>query len=1461
MAVTVEGAFVIRDRASRTLKDIEKNAQAADRAVSKLGRSLDMVGAKKQVDSLRQVDTTMGRLSKSSEAATKALDRQTNVLEKHRRKTNDTSTALERFGKKMILVFGGLGKAFGLLRLPAIIGGISALLPVIAALGAGVVALVPQVLQLGGALGALPAVFTGMGLAMATVKLSFHGISQAMAGNKKALAALTPEARRFTETLKSWKPLVEGFRRSAQKGLFGGLDQALERLRVAAPTINRLLAMMGTRLGTLAKQAAGQFTTAGFLADFQALGNQGGTIITRMGKGVLNLVQALRHVAMAARPFTDWLTKTIYGWTRLASASALAGRQSGRLAAYFARTRTALEQFGRIAQNVWGILRALGRAAAPVGQSLWAGVERATASWKAFFQSVSGQVASRRFFDSTRNVLREVFGLVGDIGKALARLSGNQTGAATLVHGLRGLVTPLEIIIGTFQKAFGPPMVAALNQIAKTIELLTGNVAGPFSLMLRLATSILSVINRLVTAVPQLGIVIVAAFAAGKLMRMAASVRTLAREWTGVSVAATRAAEAEAVAGSMPVGGGGPIIGAGRGLFGRRKFGVPGGRIGPATEAEALGLARFGKFGKLAGAAGRFAWPLLALSAGMGAYSAQRTGNIGHQALQTGSGALTEASMGIIPQYMGSDVNQQNRLTRLATDTGRSVIGSHQVTSQTPMGVAEQRAVAGAALTGQTPTFTRTVKDYAPSWQAQIAGAKYGNQTTSAGQAAQIEQLTSLQTKIGAQRDAAKNQDTMNLLAGLQQEIAARNEILAQTRQQEKLDRRGAQAARSEGLNAAAANAPDAAHLGAATTLALRDMAAANNPRAARTIGLKRLRGDATLLKAHPELRKQIESDQKRILASFDTLGVNIEKKGGKIVDHTAAGLKDLAKVLAAPGEQVNQLVDKNMTAAENLYLEHMRSLGYTGAQAKAFVKQGEATGNFPHLDPAPADRAQAGHARGGRIAGAGLRDTVPIGPGQMAAPGELVVNRHTEAKLDRILGQQGATGRLVGGETRPHHAPMTAAQPRSGIMPGLAMGGRTGDLNSIIAQVASQYGLDPAAWAAIMYHESGLNPNSIGDHGTSFGLTQLHIGGALGNMSVAQARQYLDPTMNLQFAGAQMAAMGLGGLTGPAAISAYARRFERPSNPGAEIADAMGYYRSHSGDYAGGAAAMGGGGSPLARAMSAASAIDAHHYPYAWGGGHGRLGVPSPGTLHSNGGPVNVGYDCSGATSAVLGAAGLLTTPMVSGAFMNWGLPGYDPHGISVLSSPSHVYMMLNGQAWGTSTANPNGGAGWFPGGIRSGFAVRHIANPGAPGVMAGGRRPSPLALRPTTGGLTGFPGGMVMGATGAQANALNAAAASADGSLGFSRGGRVGWGGWFGDGGSMIADRPTLIGVGDSGRERVTVTKAGGGGGGHTFVVKIGQVVNHGGDVQREVEAAFHALARRLGTMTMSDDGDVIA
>lgn len=109
---------------------------------------------------------------------------------------------------------------------------------------------------------------------------------------------------------------------------------------------------------------------------------------------------------------------------------------------------------------------------------------------------------------------------------------------------------------------------------------------------------------------------------------------------------------------------------------------------------------------------------------------------------------------------------------------------------------------------------------------------------------------------------------------------------------------------------------------------------------------------------------------------------------------------------------------------------------------------------------------------------------------------------------------------------------------------------------------------------------------------------------------------------------------------------------------------------------------------------IAAANSIT--HTPYVWGGGHGSW--------------YSYGYDCSGSVSYALHGAGLLDTPLVSGALASYGEPGPGKW-ITIYANATHVYMEVAGLRYDT-VGNFGGETGprWhteppYP----EGFEVRH--------------------------------------------------------------------------------------------------------------------------------------------------------
>jgi NlpC/P60 family len=112
--------------------------------------------------------------------------------------------------------------------------------------------------------------------------------------------------------------------------------------------------------------------------------------------------------------------------------------------------------------------------------------------------------------------------------------------------------------------------------------------------------------------------------------------------------------------------------------------------------------------------------------------------------------------------------------------------------------------------------------------------------------------------------------------------------------------------------------------------------------------------------------------------------------------------------------------------------------------------------------------------------------------------------------------------------------------------------------------------------------------------------------------------------------------------------------------------------------------------------AINAGNAIKGR--PYVWGGGHASF--------------ESRGYDCSGAVSYVLHAAGMLSSPLPSGPLMSWGLPGKG-RWISVMANRGHTYAVIAGLRWDTSSYGSGGSGPRWRATKRKprGFAIRHWA------------------------------------------------------------------------------------------------------------------------------------------------------
>lgn len=478
---------------------------------------------------------------------------------------------------------GLFSKTLSLIKWPAMIAGAGMAAQALSALAAGGVALAGALRPLSGLLVAYPSLLSAVGQGLITVKLATSGLSQALAGNKKALAALTPEARKFVDTLKSYKPLLTELRQASQKGLFDGATKGLAAARQNFGVFKGIVAETSNALGDLAMRAGKLVGSKAWGRDLKTIGAENARTITNLGGAGLHLANVLRQLLVTSKPLIDWLTKSADGWAKNLDQQSRVARKSGELNHFFETTRKTLtvvvDGVGHFGHALLDIIK-LGK---PLGDSILKSLDQTAKRFDEWTKSAAGRNTIRTYFEQAKPAIFELGRLVHDITLDFLKL-GQGTQVAPLIQKLRTQLLPtLVSLVNQTTKAFGPALINALIQWGKLLGDLAGT-SGPLTLYVKLLGQVAKFLDAIFKAVPgtQSAIVTMLGFAGVlKAMQFTAAITGVSKL---VKLFRTLKGAEEAAAGVNVAGGiasgvaGGAAAGTGGGLLAKI--------LGPAAAAS-----------------------------------------------------------------------------------------------------------------------------------------------------------------------------------------------------------------------------------------------------------------------------------------------------------------------------------------------------------------------------------------------------------------------------------------------------------------------------------------------------------------------------------------------------------------------------------------------------------------------------------------------------------------------------------------------------------------------------------------------------------------------------------------------------------------------------------------------------------------------------------------------------------
>lgn len=346
--------------------------------------------------------------------------------------------------------------------------------------------------------------------------------TDALTGNKeaadevaKAMAKLAPSAREFVYAMQALGPQWKELRMATQERLFARLGEDVTTLANAQlPVLQAGLAGVATMLNRGIRDSIEVFSSTSAVDDFN----------TTLG----NTQLMWAGLADTARPLSQaWIDLATVGSTFLPRFGQWAAtnaqefqtwigemRASGELEQNFNQALETLKQFGRVLSNLGHILGDVFQAGEETGYGMLNTWEQATASLRAFTESVEGQDALKRFFQGVSEATAALMPILTIIAKTILDTIGPALTDLVigfgpgLVAGFEGLRTGLQAI-APLMEPLGRVVGAVFAELGRVFEVLGPVIAQTIDALMPaiqpLAVVLAEIIKGLAPILPLLG--------------------------------------------------------------------------------------------------------------------------------------------------------------------------------------------------------------------------------------------------------------------------------------------------------------------------------------------------------------------------------------------------------------------------------------------------------------------------------------------------------------------------------------------------------------------------------------------------------------------------------------------------------------------------------------------------------------------------------------------------------------------------------------------------------------------------------------------------------------------------------------------------------------------------------------------------------------------------------------------
>jgi uncharacterized membrane protein len=371
-----------------------------------------------------------------------------------------------------------------LTRMPLMASGILLAAGAATNLAGGLFAVASAASQAAGVGAALPGIYATAAQAFAAFKIGLGGVGDAVKQLEKeaqkaagltplqqAMANLSPEGRKLARTVQgTLLPELKRLRFGVQDAIAPPMVDAIKISRPLFKTLRKSLTDTGARAGALTKDFARLASSGPFRKDLGTIMASNNRAFSDFGRAGLFATSALRHVMVAAGPLLERISGLALRLAQLADRQAKAGRESGRMAAFFDRAWSTATKLVRITKDVVAGILNIGKAARPTGDTLLDDLAKSAADFRAATADPANQERMRIFFEQTIPLMQQTGDLLTRLVMLFVRL-GEATGGGTF----DGLFAVLNTAVAVLEKIAAMP---GAGGVLSTIFLLAGAGTG-----------------------------------------------------------------------------------------------------------------------------------------------------------------------------------------------------------------------------------------------------------------------------------------------------------------------------------------------------------------------------------------------------------------------------------------------------------------------------------------------------------------------------------------------------------------------------------------------------------------------------------------------------------------------------------------------------------------------------------------------------------------------------------------------------------------------------------------------------------------------------------------------------------------------------------------------------------------------------------------------------------------------